>query len=103
MKTRFLVTLFALAGAACCGIATAQTTAADAVPQSAHSFVMAMTITTALNSEPRAGSAPYTPPCTRSTFTELGHGHEDVASAGYATAYCPSYGQTADAGSASRL
>jgi hypothetical protein len=42
-------------------------------------------------------------PCSTSTFSELGHGHADVADAGYASAHCPHYDQHADAGDPSQF
>ncbi|MDD5247762.1 MAG: hypothetical protein PHY45_02185 [Rhodocyclaceae bacterium] len=101
MKTRRLFLLAILASAICGGNAAAQKPAAT-VHQSARGFVRTAAIATALHDEP-AGRPAYAPPCTRSTFTELGHGHGDVAGAGYATVYCPSYGQTADAGSSNQF
>lgn len=100
MKTHIRIILALLAGVGGIGTVTAQTNAAP--PQDLRSFVATDAPGAALIAESQRARN-YRPPCTRSTFSELGHGHADVAEAGYASNHCPSYEQTADASNAKRL
>lgn len=93
-------TLILLAGVA--GGAMAQPNA-DAPAPTVQGFIASAAVATAANDEARARPANMASPCTRSTFTELGHGHGDVADAGYGSVHCPQYDQRAEAGERSEL
>lgn len=91
-RGRFIAILFAAAGGA----------AAASPPELAtpviRGFVATPAATAEMRMEAHARTPDYAPPCAEATLTELGHGHADIADAGYATAHCPRDGQAAAAG-----
>lgn len=100
MNARIRFALILLAGAA--GGAAAQPNVA-AHTLTVQGFVASTAVARTTDDEARVRPTGMASLCNGSTFTELGHGHGDVADAGYASVHCPHYNQRVDAGTASEL
>lgn len=90
MHARYFVILAVLA--ALSGGAAAQDNRFPTAVIPPGGFIKTGIVVTTADTAPRSSLLPADhQPCTDSTFSELGHGHADVAGAGYASAHCPHY------------